>query len=82
MSAYTDEELAERGQTLKQLVAEALEEKLAARPGRASPDEPSWIQGFEKLRRLHEETPGPLAWRRRRVVARLACQPRLLASVG
>lgn len=47
---------AERGQTLKQLVAEALQEKLAAKAGRALPDEPGWMQGFGKLRRLHRET--------------------------
>ena len=47
---------AERGQTLRQLVAEALQEKLAARPGQAPPDEPGWMQGFGRLRRLHKET--------------------------
>lgn len=47
---------AERGQTLKQLVAEALQEKLAARAGQAPPGEPAWMQGFGRLRRLHKET--------------------------
>jgi hypothetical protein len=47
---------AERGQTLKQLVAEALQEKLAAKSGQAPPDEPEWMQGFGGLRRLHGET--------------------------
>jgi hypothetical protein len=47
---------AERGQTLKQLVAEALQEKLAARTGRAIPAVPEWMQGFGKLRRLRKET--------------------------
>jgi hypothetical protein len=47
---------AERGQSLKQLVAEALQEKLAARTGHAAPDEPEWMWGFGGLRRLHQET--------------------------
>ncbi len=47
---------AERGQTLKELVTEALQEKLAAGTGRAGPAEPGWMQGFGKLRRLHKET--------------------------
>jgi hypothetical protein len=47
---------AERGQTLKQLVAEALQDKLRSRGGQASPDVPEWMQGFGKLRRLHKET--------------------------
>jgi hypothetical protein len=47
---------AERGQTLKELVAEALREKLYARPGTAAPGEPEWMQGFGKLRRLRNET--------------------------
>ncbi len=46
---------AERGQPLKDLVAEALREKLAAGSGQA-PDEPSWMRGFGGLRRLHRET--------------------------
>jgi len=47
---------AERGQTLKQLVTEALQEKLAASTGRIRPGEPGWMQGFGKLRRLRKET--------------------------
>jgi hypothetical protein len=47
---------AERGQTLKELVTEALQEKLAARTGQAGPSEPEWMQGFGKLRRLRKET--------------------------
>jgi hypothetical protein len=47
---------AERGQTLKQLVSEALQEKLAARIGTPDPAEPEWMQGFGKLRRLRKET--------------------------
>jgi hypothetical protein len=44
---------AERGQTLKQLVTEALQEKLAVNTG---PGEPEWMEGFGKLRRLRKET--------------------------
>jgi hypothetical protein len=47
---------AENGQTLKQLVSEALQEKLAAGTGRAGSAEPGWMQGFGKLRRLRRET--------------------------
>lgn len=45
---------AERGTTLKTLVTEALQEKLAA--GKTRPGEPAWMQGFGKLRRLRNET--------------------------
>ena len=47
---------AERGQTLKQLVTEALQEKLAPRTGKAGAVDPEWMQGFGKLRRLRKET--------------------------
>ena len=47
---------AERGQSLKQLVTEALQEKLAVNAGKARPGEPGWMQGFGKLRRLRKET--------------------------
>jgi hypothetical protein len=47
---------AERGQSLKELVTEALQEKLGARTGKASPSEPAWMEGFGKLRRLRKET--------------------------
>ena len=47
---------AERGQTLKDLVTEALQEKLAAKTGHAVSAEPEWMQGFGKLRRLRKET--------------------------
>lgn len=47
---------AERGQTLKDLVTEALQEKLAAGARSAAPGEPAWMQGFGKLRRLRTET--------------------------
>ncbi len=46
---------AERGQSLKQLVAEALRDKLAATTGRALA-EPDWMQGFGRLRGLRVET--------------------------
>lgn len=47
---------AERGQTLKEFVTEALQEKLAANTRGARPGEPEWMRGFGKLRRLHTET--------------------------
>lgn len=47
---------AERGQTLKQLVTEALQEKLSPKSGKAGPGEPEWMQGFGKLRALRKET--------------------------
>jgi len=47
---------AERGQTLKQLVTEALQEKLAVKSDRTHPGEPGWMAGFGKLRRLRKET--------------------------
>jgi hypothetical protein len=46
---------AERGQTLKEFMAEALEEKLR-RKGRPPPSEPEWMRGFGKLRGLRKET--------------------------
>jgi hypothetical protein len=49
-------EAAERGQSLKDLVTEALREKLAATGRRASPREPAWMGGFGGLRRLRKET--------------------------
>ena len=47
---------AERGQSLKQLVTEALQEKLLARANSRPAAEPDWMQGFGKLRRLRKET--------------------------
>jgi hypothetical protein len=47
---------AERGQTLKELVTEALREKLAGGTAKAGSVEPEWMQGFGKLRRLRKET--------------------------
>ena len=45
---------AERGQSLKEFVTEALRDKLL--PGSGRFDEPEWMQGFGKLKRLHKET--------------------------
>jgi hypothetical protein len=47
---------AERGQTLKAFVTEALQERLRANTGPAPLGEPPWMQGFGKLRRLRGET--------------------------
>jgi hypothetical protein len=47
---------AERGQSLRDFVAEALQDKLQKPAGRAAPGEPGWMQGFGKLKRLHKET--------------------------
>ena len=47
---------AERGQSLKQLVAEALSEKLSSPEGRTPASTPPWMKGFGGLRRLHKET--------------------------
>jgi hypothetical protein len=47
---------AERGQTLKEFVSEALQEKLASRRTTSRPGEPEWMRGFGKLRRLRNET--------------------------
>ena len=45
-----------RGQTLREFVSEALEEKLASRPRGARSGEPEWMEGFGKLRHLRKET--------------------------
>jgi hypothetical protein len=47
---------AERGQTLRHFVAEALSEKLSGGANRSSATKPAWMRGFGKLRRLHKET--------------------------
>ena len=47
---------AEHGQTLKQFVTEALQQKLAANASKVHLGEPAWMQGFGKLRRLHNES--------------------------
>jgi hypothetical protein len=46
---------AAQGQSLKQFVTEALEQKLGSSP-RSATSEPQWMQGFGKLRRLRGET--------------------------
>jgi len=47
---------ADRGQTLMALVTEALREKLSAGVVNVRPEQPDWMQGFGKLRRLRRET--------------------------
>ena len=47
---------AERGQSLKALVTEALQERLTARADRSLPSKPAWMEGFGKLGRLRRET--------------------------
>jgi len=47
---------AERGQSLREFVAEALQEKLSPNPSQAVAGNPPWMEGFGKLRRLHKET--------------------------
>jgi predicted transcriptional regulator len=47
---------AERSQTLKEFVSQALQEKLASRRSTARSGEPEWMQGFGTLRHLHKET--------------------------
>jgi hypothetical protein len=47
---------AESGQTLKELVTQALQEKLAHNTSKAKSSEPEWMRGFGKLRRLRKET--------------------------
>jgi hypothetical protein len=46
---------AERGQTLKEFMTEALEEKLRGK-GQVHGTEPEWMKGFGKLRTLRKET--------------------------
>jgi hypothetical protein len=47
---------AERGQTMKEFVNAALQEKPASKRRAALSGEPDWMQGFGKLRRLRKET--------------------------
>jgi hypothetical protein len=47
---------AERGQTLNEFMAEALQEKLATNKGDVHAGEPQWMVGFGKLHRLRKET--------------------------
>jgi hypothetical protein len=45
---------AERGQSLKEFVTDALREKLNPAPTDTS--DPAWMTGFGKLKRMHKET--------------------------
>jgi hypothetical protein len=47
---------AERGQSLRTFVAEALQEKLARGSAGTSVAAPAWMQGFGQLRPLRRET--------------------------
>ena len=47
---------AERGQSLKEFVTEALRDKLVRDTGHTHASEPEWMKGFGKLKRLHKET--------------------------
>ena len=47
---------AEDGQAFRQLVTEALQEKLARRPARLGRGAAPWMAGFGELRRLRHET--------------------------
>jgi hypothetical protein len=47
---------AERGQSLKDFVAEALEARLKAGDDGSASGEPAWMGGFGALRRLRKET--------------------------
>lgn len=46
---------AERGQTLKDFMTEALQDKLM-KPGSTARSGPEWMRGFGKLRALRKET--------------------------
>jgi hypothetical protein len=47
---------AERGQSLRELVTEALRDKLGGGGRPSDAGQPGWMQGFGALRRLHRET--------------------------
>ena len=47
---------AERCQSLKEFVTEALRDKLALAADRTRANAPEWMRGFGKLKRLHKET--------------------------
>jgi len=47
---------AERGQSLKDFVADALQARLAADAEGVHSVQPQWMDGFGKLRRLRKET--------------------------
>ncbi len=42
--------------TIREIVTEALQEKLSAGTGGPGPHQPAWMRGFGALRRLHAET--------------------------
>jgi hypothetical protein len=46
----------ERGETLKEFVTAALQERLAMTARSSCTREPEWMRGFGKLRRLRKET--------------------------
>lgn len=50
----TKSKAAERGQTLREFVTEALQDKLSRRAGTSA--RPGWMRGFGALRRLRKET--------------------------
>jgi hypothetical protein len=47
---------AERGQTLKHFITEAVTEKLGGNAAKSGISRPAWMEGFGKLRRLRKET--------------------------
>ena len=47
---------AERGQSLKEFLTEALQEKLGAKSGNLPSGQPAWMSGFGELSRLRNET--------------------------
>jgi len=47
---------AERGQSLKDFVTEALRDKLARTSARDGAEQPRWMRGFGTLADLHDET--------------------------
>lgn len=47
---------AERGQSLKEFVTDALRDKLAGGGMRAAAGEPQWMRGFGALKSLRKET--------------------------
>ncbi len=47
---------AEHGQSVTDFIMDALRDKLVLHGGRARAEVPEWMQGFGKLKRLHEET--------------------------
>ena len=47
---------AERDQSLKEFLTDALQEKLASTRAASASGEPPWMAGFGRLRNLHRET--------------------------